>query len=95
MCCGCWEEEGAPVIKTPKVSELADALAAADPYGPLHIAVDDCNLDFDSVEWCRFHDDAKPWDDWSPEDRRCWILLTAATEAERYSAAGLNHGCWS
>lgn len=49
MCVGCWQEYGAPQIDTPKVREIAEAIAAVYEWngvgGNLHIQIDDFNLD--------------------------------------------------
>lgn len=53
MCLGCWEKEGRPFRVTDAVRTWAPKFAEADNYGPLHIVVDDWNLDDSNLEFCR------------------------------------------
>lgn len=53
MCLGCWESEGRPFAITDAVREWAPKFEAANPFGALHIVVDDWNLDDGNLEVCR------------------------------------------
>jgi hypothetical protein len=53
MCLGCWEEEGRPYKVTDAVRKLAPKFQAADGWGPLHVVVEDWNLDDNNLECCR------------------------------------------
>jgi hypothetical protein len=53
MCMGCWEEEDRPWKATDTAREWAPKFAEANHYGPLHIVVDDWNLEDCHLEFCR------------------------------------------
>lgn len=97
MCRGCWEEsldvhEGAAPVTT-QVIDAADAIRALyevhghDNGGALHVAVDDWNLDDESVLWCG--QDNGPLDD---TERACWESLMALSEHERATALAIHEG---
>ncbi len=56
MCCGCWEEDGAPRIDNAKVRAVQALIAAVYEHdcvgGNLHIVLDDNNLEDGSLRWC-------------------------------------------
>lgn len=53
MCLGCWQEEGRPFGITDAVKKWAPVFREIDPYGAMHIVVDDWNLDDDNLKFCR------------------------------------------
>jgi hypothetical protein len=101
MCMGCWEDYDSPRIDTEAVRAAAKAIAEVYEYscvgGNLHVAIDDWNLDDDTIGRA---------DGWLAEDiheatagqraaeRRCLDLLKALSEDERASALGLYDGFW-
>ena len=80
MCLGCWERSGKPWLVTPAVDEWAPRFAEADPFGALHIVVDDWNLDDGSLRWCL--DNAEEM-----ADRDLMTALLAMTRPERWAVA--------
>jgi len=53
MCLGCWEDSGRPWLLTETVTRWAPVFSNADPFGPLHIVVEDWNLDDENIKYCR------------------------------------------
>jgi hypothetical protein len=56
MCCGCWNDDGAPVIDNERVRAVQPLIAAVYEHsyagGNLHIALDDNNLEDEDLEFC-------------------------------------------
>jgi hypothetical protein len=88
MCAGCWAEYGFPLLKTPKVLAMADVIKRVDPYGNLHIVVDDWNIDDDNIRWCAEEHAAgrNNGNPWSPDEVECIGMMEAASLDERASA---------
>lgn len=96
MCVGCWNEAGAPRIDNPKVREaipLMRAIYDVHPAGGrLHLALDDHNLDDQSIAWLDNHlNEVK--DDVTRE-RACLDVLKMMTAEERHSAVAAFWGFW-
>lgn len=95
MCGDCWAEHGSPTIWNPEVAAVADLVTELyDDYGcttggPLHVYVDDWNLDIPTIE---------PY--WSEDDDPALIAfvtalaqrLEALSVPERYSALAHHDG---
>lgn len=84
MCLGCWDKAGQPWRLTDAVTASALLFREADPYGPLHIVIDDWNLDDGSLLFCRSEEP-------SIEEVALLDALAAMTEAERWMTAILAH----
>lgn len=60
MCLNCWEEAGSPTELPENADELIQlikelyATEKGGTGGPLHIVLDDWNLEDDNIEWCMF-----------------------------------------
>jgi hypothetical protein len=78
---GCWEEEGRPFKMTDTVREWAPKFAEADHFGPLHIIVEDWNLEDDNIEYCRNLPQS------GPADIALCEALQAMTWEERWAVA--------
>lgn len=57
MCVTCWKYRGEPKIDTPEIRRVADLIkwvyGEVSPVGgPLHIVIDDWNLDDGCIQWC-------------------------------------------
>lgn len=58
MCLSCWKEAGSPTELPENVDELIQlikelyATEMGGAGGPLHIVLDDWNLEDDNIEWC-------------------------------------------
>ena len=63
MCVNCWNEAGQPANWTPEIAEalaLVRELYAIHPVGgPLHVQLDDCNIDMDIVPAYEHYTDAE------------------------------------
>lgn len=97
MCQGCYENYGSPAIISDTVIEAAKLIEEVYSFdavgGNLHIAVDDWNLDDESLEWLEL--------DWMPEhqhdtdpeqfdaETRCLAALKSLSVPERASAMAL------
>lgn len=92
MCCGCWREDGAPILDNDRVRRIVALLSDADHYGALHIVVDDNNLEDSSLAFCR------KWGadhgNWTEHDEVLCAAMEAATFEERVSAMGVADGCY-
>lgn len=91
MCTDCWDEMGRPAIDTPKVREAARLVRELYQEhctgGPLHIVVDDWNLEDGHVDYCG--------ERCAPGiERRCYEALKAMNEDERASVLSLEDGWW-
>lgn len=57
MCCGCWQEAGAPQIDTSTVREALQLVEAVYKHscvgGNLHIVLDDNNIEDDNLDFCQ------------------------------------------
>ena len=86
MCEACWNNSGRPELRTPEIEAVAKLIEAADPYGALHIVVDDWNLEDDHIQFCRAEDRA------TDDERALCDRLLAMTLKERASAMALADG---
>ena len=63
MCVDCWNEAGQPANWTPEIAEaleLVRQLYAIHPVGgPLHVQLDDWNIDGNLMPWCEGYSDAE------------------------------------
>lgn len=100
MCRGCWEEYGKPMENAPGIKELVEAIEDVYEFvssngGPLHVILDDWNIDDDNVnnecydEWVD-----KEEDDPQGLGRMCLDLLRAAPLSQRASALAFYDGFW-
>lgn len=91
MCHTCFlrdrAEFGAAEI-TPAVVEAARLSYEANPSGPLHITVDDYNVEDTSIANCA----AQVGDRWTEADRACLSAFQALTVSERTHALALRDG---
>jgi len=99
MCCGCWNDDGAPQIDNERVRAVQPLIEAVYNFscagGNLHIALDDNNLDDGNLEFCsRRIDGASDPVDQLAAERACCDALMTMTYEERVSALGLWDGCW-
>lgn len=97
MCCGCWERDGAHKIDNETVRAMVALLEDADPFGALHIVVDDNNLTDYDLDWCRKYGNSKDTPAhqiWTTNDEQLYQAMRSATMAERVSAMGVHDGCW-
>jgi hypothetical protein len=98
MCIQCWEEHGRPALDSPAIRAAAEAIGEVNPYGNLHIIVDDWNLEDEHLDFCRAEVDSDPYDHYTrnPSDRAvdsdCLRLLAALTIEERASALARHDG---
>ncbi len=60
MCLGCWEQEDKPFKVTEAVKKWAPVFAETNPYGAMHIVVDDWNLEDGNLEFCRNYEGVTP-----------------------------------
>jgi hypothetical protein len=81
MCLSCWDLEGRPFERTERAAVNAEAFAAADEFGPLHIIVSDWNLDDEDIQFCLKRSDL------SASDRGLCEALLSMTEGERWATA--------
>lgn len=81
MCLGCWDEAGRPFKVTDAVTKWVPEFRETDGFGPLHIVVEDWNLDDYCIGFCKKQADA------SPEEIALLDALTAMTEEERWATA--------
>lgn len=79
MCLGCWEEEGKPFAVTDAVRAWAPKFREADPFGALHIVVEDWNLDDENIAYCRRRADA--------DETALLDALQSMSEGERWATA--------
>src|SRR5262249_35940523 len=97
MCCGCWHEEGAPIIDNECVrgvqSLIQEVYRHSAVGGNLHCVLDDNNLDDESLESAAKQIANGGWKDEQPDppeqlaaERRCLDALQAMTYEERISA---------
>lgn len=95
MCQSCYAEYGSPTVDTPKTRQLSWVLGRMDPFGSLHIIVDDWNLEDDNIEFCRGFAD-KNERGYSAEviadENHCLDLLESCTLEERASAMAMADG---
>jgi hypothetical protein len=58
MCLNCWQEAGSPTELPPNANDLITMInelystEKGSTGGPLHIVLDDWNLEDDNIEWC-------------------------------------------
>lgn len=96
MCFGCYEEFRDEFGLIPVTDEILAAAKLADeanPFGPMHIAIDDWNLDDDHMVSCG--EDLIAWEqrgEATPEDRACWEAFNALTYEGRNMALAISHG---
>jgi hypothetical protein len=83
MCLSCWEKEGRPWEATDTARLWSEAFAEADPFGPLHVVVDDWNLDDENIQSCLDQTDPEP----SEIERDLCLKLLEMTEGERWACA--------
>lgn len=97
MCCACYEQMGSHKIWNPKVEEISQKWGSIDEFGPLHIIVDDGNLEDDHIASCRkFNEERKNDEGVSYEENVEFLdLLQSATVEERNSAYGVVLKCWA
>lgn len=88
MCYGCWEEEGKPSINNLEVGTLALLIQKSNPFGALHIFVEDWNCEDSDIEFCLNDEDADEQD-----KATCEIALLMSYE-ERVSALALASNFW-
>lgn len=62
MCCGCYEEYGSPNARHEETDRLVELLPSVNPFGALHIVVDDWNLEDEHIEFCKGQPDAEDID---------------------------------
>jgi hypothetical protein len=86
MCIGCYEDYELPRIVTPEVVAMSERIKSANPFGGLHIVVEDWNLEDLDIEFCRDSDDA------TNEERQLASDLLAMTLEQRASAMALADG---
>lgn len=86
MCYGCYEDYGFPTCVSPAVLDAAAKMDACDPFGDLHVVIDDWNIEDEHIEWCR----AKPG--LIPLDRAAIDALAALTLDERAAAMAIRDG---
>lgn len=98
MCCGCWQQAGSPKIVNEQVLALAKAVPDIDPYGHLHIIVDDMNVENSHIEFCAREVEQNTRDESENErraERQFLQLMGQLTIPERYSALGIADGCFT
>lgn len=84
MCLACWEIEGKPWERSEKVEQWRKPFDAAPSFGPLHIVVDDWNLDDENIRSCLSDTECTP-----DEIALCRALLDM-TYGERWATAILS-----
>lgn len=84
MCISCYQEYGSPTKATPAVMAIIDDLGSADPFGKLHIIVDDWNLDDEDIDFCV--------NDASGTERELALRLKALDLHERATAMAIVEG---
>jgi hypothetical protein len=77
---GCWEEDGRPWEKTELAVKWARTFSEAS-CGPLHVVVDDWNLDDSNIASCRSYAET------SAVERELCDALLSMSEGERYATA--------
>lgn len=85
MCFGCYERYGSPRIATDATRHAARLIKKADPFGPLHIVVEDDNLEDCHLEFCR----SAVFTKGSEVDRACFSALIELSLDERVSAMAI------
>ncbi len=88
MCFNCYMADGAPRICTEATRRAHVLIAMADPFGPLHVVVEDENYDDENLEACR----VAVYADGRPEEVACFEALVALSEDERVSAGAMASG---
>lgn len=97
MCRTCWEGHDNVAIDTPAVRLAANMIDAVDPYGHLHIVVDDWNLEDGDLRFCEREIEKNERRVSAREiaiEREVLAALRALTEDERASALALHEGFW-
>lgn len=90
MCEGCWDSylkldmHGQPVIND-RVLAAVPLIRNGDPFGPLHIVIEDWNLDDENLAYCRAECAGDP-------DEPLLDALTALTLSERATAMAIADG---
>lgn len=87
MCYSCWEDDYAkPEIETPTIRALVPLIQKANPYGALHIVIDDWNLDDDDLAYC------ETCTNLTDLDREIINLMRSISVEERASAMAFADG---
>lgn len=96
MCFGCYEHFRDDFGLVPVTDEILAAAKLADQansFGPMHIAIDDWNLDDDHMVSCREWLEEGEWDGTATSvDRDCWVAFNALTYEGRNMALAISHG---
>ena len=107
MCCGCWEEKGAPATVTPEILLAAQFIKANEEtlqFGPCHVMVGDANVEDDHLDSCREqcgkpdpYDRGDRYADlWEQESANCRVavmLMRSLTVDERVTVMAIVDGC--
>ncbi|MFA4945130.1 MAG: hypothetical protein WC789_10580 [Lentisphaeria bacterium] len=106
MCFDCWLKRGSPKFNTAEVVEAAAALREVYEHslvgGALHVAVDDFNVEAQTVRWCLDEMD-KPGQiaafGYTPEAVAAYrragnLLLALPSDEHRAAAVALHFGYW-
>ena len=88
MCLNCYQDYGSPRITTDATRHAARLIGEANPWGPLHIVVEDDNFDDEDLESCRTNVSTEG----SDADKACFAALVEMTVAERVSAGAIAAG---
>jgi hypothetical protein len=88
MCQGCFDEAGQPRIKHPSVVVAAMAARGLDPFGALHIVIEDWNVEDSHIEHVLAADDIKP------EEFAWACFFRVLTVEQRVSALALADHYW-
>ena len=83
LCDGTFER-----IENPAVIRAAEMAKRVEPYGAMHIIVDDCNVDDEDIEFCLKLNDC------NDADRAFAQAMMPLTYQERVSAIALADGLW-
>jgi hypothetical protein len=85
MCSGCWEIYGKPAIVTPAILRAAQLARECDEYGPLHILLEDWNIEDEHFPYLRSEMR-------SPAEIELIELMAPMTLEERASVLALEWG---
>lgn len=83
MCIGCWQEYGSPKIVNENVLKCYKILPHINPCGPLHIIVEDFNIEGEFIESCSRDKDL------NEQEKELLDLFRTMTLQERASALAL------